>query len=392
MVSTRLAAITVYRKTFLKKLSLFQFNLFAIKYMMKIIIVFVLIINYSGVLAQDNSGKLISIGGEIAGTTMKNDSIHFTSSSIDNKYYEDLPIAKITDNKFHVKAKLSYPHLLAFVFESDKKNLILSRDAPLFIDNSTHSMKVDFLSGPCSQVNGRTFKEYQDRFIPFFFPRKENYDCKSNPIERCIHDKSSLFDSKLLDYVLQNPDSYVALWYLIERFSLYGHSELREKTLELFSDKVKNEKLWPIINNDLKRALIKENKNFPVFTIKTQELKAQKLLIPKAQYTLVDFWFSRCRPCLESFPTLKKLYATYQSKGFEIVSVTTDKTEEIPLWKKRIKDYDLPWVQYLDENAIESTKLLVHTFPATFLLNQKGELIKKGISPEELEKFLKANL
>lgn len=265
---------------------------------------------------------------------------------------------------------MSYPHLFRIVFDSNK-NKILSRAGLFFIDNSTNSINVDYSSLVCSQVNGRTFEEYQNKFIPFFLAKNAGYDCKLNPIGILLYDKkSSEFDSKLLDYVLQNPNSYVALWSLIEGFSLFGHSDLREKILANFSKKIKNEKLWPLINNDLKNAGLKENKKFPVFTIKTQELKEQKLSVPKAQYTLVEFWFSRCRPCLESFPTLKKLYATYQSKGFEIVSITTDKTNEIPLWQKRIKEYEPPWVQYLDENATEATKLLVRTFPATFLLNQ----------------------
>jgi thiol-disulfide isomerase/thioredoxin len=295
------------------------------------------------------------------------------------------------DNKFEVKAELSYPHLFSIVFESDK-NVITSRPGPFYIDNSANSISVNNSSEEYSTVNGHTFEEYQNKFIPFFFAKKGGYDCKSNPIVRFIHDKSSEFDSKLSDYVLQNPDSYVALWSLIERFSLFGHSDIREKTLVHFSKKVKNEKLWPIINSDLKNAGIKENRRFPVFTVKTQELKEQKLSLPKAQYTLVDFWFSRCRPCLEFFPALKSLYATYQSRGFGIVSITTDKTNEIPLWHKRIKEHELSWVQYLDENAAEAKKLMIHSFPATFLLNQKGELIKKDISPKELEAFLKEHL
>ena len=359
--------------------------------MLKKLLLLVFISSLNVALAQENSGKVIYINGEIVGETLVNDSIHFNSARIDKKYYETfLPSAKIEDNKFNVKAELSYPHLFRVVFESDK-NKITSRGVPFYIDNSTNSMKVDYLSSPCSEVNGRTFEEYQNKFFPFF-AKSEGYNCKSISIGRLIHDKSSEFDSTLFNYVVVNPDSYVALWNLIERFSLYGHSDLRERTLANFSKKIKSEKLWSIINNDLTNAGIKLNKEFPVFPVKTQKLEEQELNLPKAQYTLVDFWFSRCRPCIESFPALKKLYATYQPKGFEIVSITTDQTDEIPLWQKRIKEYELPWMQYLDENAVEATKLLVHTFPATFLLNNKGELIKKDISPEELEEFLKAHL
>ena len=360
--------------------------------MLKKLLLLVFITSFHFTLDQENSGKVMDISGEIVGETMESDSIYFISDMVDKKYYETpLPSAKIENNKFNVKADLSYPHLFRIVFASDKDKIV-SRGGPFYLDSSTNSIVVNYSSEECSEVNGPTFKEYQDKFIPFFFPEKGGYDCKSYPIARLLHDKSSEFDSTLFNYVVENPDSYVALWKLIERFSKYGHTDLREKTLAHFSKKIKNEKLWKIINNDLTNAGIKLNKEFPVFPVKTQELEEQELKLPKAQYTLVDFWFSRCRPCIESFPALKKLYATYQPKGFEIVSITTDKTDEIPLWQKRIKEYELPWVQYLDENATEATKLLVHTFPATFLLNQEGELIKKDISPEELEVFLKAHL
>ena len=360
--------------------------------MLKNIFLLVFITSFNLALAQEETGKQTTISGEIIGERLENDSIHFISDLIDEKYYETpLLSAKIEDNKFNVKADLSYPHLFRIVFASDK-NKIVSRPGPFYMDSSTNSIVVNYSSEECSEVNGHTFEEYQDKFIPFFFAKKGEYDCESYQLAKLLHDKSSEFDSTLLNYVAENPDSYVALWKLIERFSFYGHSKLREKTLGGFSDKIKNEKLWPIINNDLKNAGVKEGGAFPVFTIQTQELKEQKLILPEAQYTLVDFWFSRCRPCLESFPALKKLYATYQPKGFEIVSVSTDRTDEVPLWQERIKEYELPWVQYLDENATESKKLGVYRFPSTFLLNQKGELIRKDISPEELEEFLRAHL
>ena len=360
--------------------------------MLKKLLLLVLITHFHFAWAQGNLQKPISIKGEIVGKTLKNDSIHFLSDLIAEKYYEKpLPSARITDNTFHVQTELSYPHLFRIVFNSDKDKIV-SRGGPFYVDNFTNSMKIDYSSGECSEVNGPTFDEYQDKFIPFFFAEKGGYDCESFQLAKLLQDKSSEFDSTLLNYVAENPGSYVALWKLIERFSLYGHSKLREKTLGRFSDKIKNEKLWPIINNDLKNAGIKEGGAFPVFTVQTQELKEQKLNLPEAQYTLVDFWFSRCRPCLESFPALKELYETYQPKGFEIVSITTDKTNEIPLWLERIKEYELPWMHYLDENSTESEKLGIYRFPSTFLLNQEGELIKKNISPEELEVFLKTHL
>jgi thiol-disulfide isomerase/thioredoxin len=367
--------------------------------MMKYLFLLVFISGFHPIFAQTNIGKMVSIGGKITGTAMASDSIHFNSAMVDKKYYETrlpsgklFPSAKITNNSFHLQAKLSYPHLFMIVFESDRGN-ITSRGGPFYIDSATDSMKVDYNTGVCSRMKGPTYEEYINRFTAFVIGKNQAYDCNENPVALLVYDdKTSRFDSVLQEYVKQNPDSYVALWSLIERFSEFGHSTLREKTLDHFSNKIKGEKLWPIIRDDLKNAPVKENKKFPLFPVQTIDLKKQELSLPKAKYTLVDFWFCRCRPCIEAFPKLKEVYAAYRSKGFEIVGITTDKTENVPLWQKRIKEYELPWLHYLDENALVANKFAITSFPTTFLLNQKGEVIKRGITPEQLEEFLKTHL
>jgi len=184
----------------------------------------------------------------------------------------------------------------------------------------------------------------------------------------------------------------VALWNLIERFNLFGQSELRESTLNHFSQKIRKSKIWLLLNTDIQNDILKENKKFPVFDIKTIALKEKVLTLPRAKFTLIDFWFSRCRPCLDGLPTLKKLYALYQPKGFEIVSISTDLTENVPIWQKRIREYELNWPQYLDENRLKSQELNIYRFPTFILLNRKGEIIKKYLSLKDLEVFLIDNL
>lgn len=56
---------------------------------------------------------------------------------------------------------------------------------------------------------------------------------------------------------------------------------------------------------------------------------------------LVDFWATWCKPCLEELPNLKKNYARFANKGFEILSISIDNEEE------RLVDYversPFPW-------------------------------------------------
>ncbi len=340
----------------------------------------------------ESPATAVTISGEITGQTVAEDSLFFVRGAIDKKYYDvPIPPARIMANTFQVKAMVSYPQMWRLLLKSDRGRRIYRR-GEYFIDASTSTLTADYLAEECNQVNGATATEYRTTFIPFFYAAGAAHDCHQPGFDELAWDNATRFDSTLYRYVQANPSSYVALWSLIERFSKFGHTQLRERTLVGFSRNVKASKPWQLLHADMRAVLIKQGATFPSFSLQGVAQPEQPLRLPKAQYTLVDFWFSRCRPCIESFPALKKLYAAYQPKGFEIVSIATDQTQYVPLWQKRIKEYGLPWAQYLDENAVVATKSAVSSFPTTFLLDRTGKVLLRDITPEELEKFLAARL
>jgi len=126
--------------------------------------------------------------------------------------------------------------------------------------------------------------------------------------------------------------------------------------------------------------------------LQTQELNTQDLQLPKAKYILVDFWFNNCRPCLEAFPKMKELYERFHRKGFEIVGISIDRTENIEKWQNRIIERNLVWSQYLDENGKIATNNKITGFPTTFLLDEQKNVIKKNIPLDMLEKLLESQL
>jgi len=342
--------------------------------------------------ARQVAAAAITIRGEITGKTIAEDSLFFVRGEIDQKYFaRPLPPARITNNAFRVAATVAYPQMWRILLKSDKP-LRIYRDGEYFIDASTSRVTADYVAQECNQVDGATATEYRNRFIPFFSAVGTPSDCHQSGFDGLARDRATRFDTTLYRYVQANPASYVALWWLIERFSKFGHSQLREQTVAIFASQVKASAPWQVLHTDMQHVLIKQGAPFPSFPVQGVAQNALPLPLPQAQYTLVDFWFSHCRPCLESFPALKDLYATYQAKGFEIVSISTDPTEDIPLWHKRITTYALPWPQYLDENAVAATKSKVHMFPATFLLDHAGNVLLRDITPEELAKFLASKL
>ncbi len=126
-----------------------------------------------------------------------------------------------------------------------------------------------------------------------------------------------------------------------------------------------------------------------VFPIK--DIKNEKLSLSQ-KYTLIDFWFSYCKPCLLEIPYYKELYEKYKDKNFSIISISTDRTQDIENWKKVIAKNNITWQNLLDENGNISKKYSINKFPTNFLLDSEGKIIKRDIPQEELEKFLEENL
>ena len=95
---------------------------------------------------------------------------------------------------------------------------------------------------------------------------------------------------------------------------------------------------------------------------------------------------------LTPIPHAKKALDAYRYAGFEVMGISVDKKDDFKKWTSTIKKEDLKWPNYLDENGVNSASLAVNYFPFNFLLNSKGEIIKKNISMDELKSLLEKNL
>ncbi|KAF2507711.1 TlpA family protein disulfide reductase [Flavobacterium zhairuonense] len=324
--------------------------------------------------------KVIMHGKVVVKKNIKDTISFIPGLFLDEKYYENNFLSSpIIQNEFHLKFSVHYPQMYVISLTSERNSGKLRFDY-CFIDSTTTEISFDS-DYRIKKSNGVTNKEFINRFIPYIFQdKKESFHFYS-------FDES--LDERLYDYIKEYPDSYVALWFLIGRFNKEGYTELYEKSLQSFSQKIKNDILWKKINEEFSGIMIKINLKFPEIILKNIDLTTERLEIPKAEYTLIDFWFSRCRPCLEEMPKWINLYERYNSVGLNIIGISTDKTENIETyWQKRIVEKKIPWKNYLDENAVFASREKITAFPTNYLLNSKGEVIQKNIRPQELEKLL----
>lgn len=288
----------------------------------------------------------------------------------------------ITDHKFSVSGKASINIQPLEVIYHDKK---INRFyvATFFIDNLTTNYNVTIpdlsTSNHITVLNSKSQKEYN-----LILNKFELEKIGIMPFDPINLEKKYLF---LQSYIRKNPNSFVALWMMIADYRYIGNNKVF--TLNLFGRQVKSSDLYKAfslsIENDLK---LSEGKKFPEIILNGKKLSS----VYGKKYTLVDFWFSYCKPCLELIPKYKELYANYKFEGFEIIGFSTDRTQDIANWRKIVNKNNLSWQNVLDENGKEAKKYRIDKFPTTFLLDSEGLIIKKDLSYEELEKFLEENL
>jgi peroxiredoxin len=110
----------------------------------------------------------------------------------------------------------------------------------------------------------------------------------------------------------------------------------------------------------------------------------------RGKYLLIDFWASWCGPCVGEIPNLKKAYAAYHEKGFEIISISLD--SERDAWLNSVAKHELNWLHVSDLLAFRSPvvkQLAVNYVPHTFLLDPQGVVIAVDVREDALENKLK---
>ncbi len=98
----------------------------------------------------------------------------------------------------------------------------------------------------------------------------------------------------------------------------------------------------------------------------------------RGKVVVVFFWKMRCRECIDSIPSLERLYRRFREKGLEVMAVNADTvhTASIHSIREFIKEKDLTFTVIRDDEGIISLAFRVIRVPAVFVIDRDGIIVE----------------
>jgi peroxiredoxin len=144
---------------------------------------------------------------------------------------------------------------------------------------------------------------------------------------------------------------------------------------------------------DRRNEMLAIESTFPIIELPSVSGETFRLADVRARFILVDFWATWCNSCIPNNKIYRQIYNDFQRKGFELVQVSLDDDQEKLLGT--IERDSLEWKHVSDFKAWNSTlvdTLQVNSIPANYLVDRRGIIVARNITPKELRDFLQKNL
>jgi thiol-disulfide isomerase/thioredoxin len=204
---------------------------------------------------------------------------------------------------------------------------------------------------------------------------------------------------KLLAYVQKHPDSYVALFAVINQADRYPYPAIFNKINDAFGEKIKQTKAFEYYTNKYDpKSTATADPDLLGTSIEGKQIRLSDF--KGKSFVLLDFWATWCAPCLKMMPHLKELYQKYHSKGLEIISIGSSLSDSKDAWEKTMRKEGMEsWINLFSEPPYTNgpdlgIKYGITAIPATILIDREGNIAGRYVDysadnkPSSLDKKL----
>ncbi|MBY0443956.1 MAG: TlpA family protein disulfide reductase [Burkholderiales bacterium] len=128
----------------------------------------------------------------------------------------------------------------------------------------------------------------------------------------------------------------------------------------------------------------KQAPNIQLTSIQGQNLNLSAL---KSQIVLINFWATSCTGCIQEMPELVKLQEKYNNNKYKTIAIAMD-YDNPEYIANYVTEKKLPFfIQHDTDGKIAKSFGNVGLTPSTFLINKKGEIIKKYVGVADIKEI-----
>ncbi len=118
--------------------------------------------------------------------------------------------------------------------------------------------------------------------------------------------------------------------------------------------------------------------------------KAFRLSDLRGKPVVVHYWATWCEPCKQDMKQLRRLLASYQRAGLQVVGINVDRNKSDA--ERYLQQSQVPWLQLFESGGLEGSRLAkafgVQTLPTMMLIGPGGKVIRHNVRAAELQSEL----
>lgn len=129
-------------------------------------------------------------------------------------------------------------------------------------------------------------------------------------------------------------------------------------------------------------------KKFEFVTVTNAATGEEGTISPAGRYMVINFWFSTCEPCKREMPVLTAAAEKYANIA-DFIGINPNDTSTSA--SAFLQKYKITYPTYLDNDGAQVTAAGVATFPATFVLDGEGVIVKRfagEVTAQDLDEVL----
>ncbi len=216
--------------------------------------------------------------------------------------------------------------------------------------------------------------EEEEDFFAFMAANQEKLGT-SDSLVKVLFQKSERLLGKKVAYVNRYGSEYYSFWLFRRELAfnqLLDSDSLLATFNHAFPAKFKQSEEGLEVAKVLNGRNIKKGQLAPNFSATDKTGKDIKLSDFKGKFTLINFWASWCKPCLEEMPVITELRTRYPVEKLEIIFVTLDNNPALAT--KTIEKYKMTGVHVKGSADLVAT-YGAQAIPVVYLIDPEGRVI-----------------